>query len=438
MRLSQCLLLGMVACQLSVAGCRVPDPPVLQESKIGVHYDTAYESLARSDSKPALLDGVWDQYVDTLAEPVAITRWDDGVSTWEVFFATNRGLIAATAGTGQERFGNEALAAPQYGRAEVTLPRRKRGETAVTAATSKRRGLLPVAWSSTPDDEAARFESIRSCAPETFFDGVSRQVVRSRQHDLLLFVHGFNVDFESSLVRTAQLAIDMPFNGAIVAYSWPTQGGTRNYSSDEPVNANSVGPFTEFLQELLGRVPPGTRVHIIVHSMGNRIVMQALNRLPPPGAGPKPIANVCLCAPDVGAADYQAWIGGVARQCRRVTLYANASDGALILSKGLHTETRAGDAEHLPAAEGVEAIDCSRIDLSALGHSYFSGNVSVLSDLFSVIKEDQPASARPHLKQVDGPEGHTHWTFDRHPHRILWTWHFDDLPTPSHHQIAGE
>ena len=200
--------------------------------------------------------------------------------------------------------------------------------------------------------------------------------------------------------------------------------GVLKYRDDEPINKASVGPCSQFLQTLRHGVPAETRIHIVVHSMGNRIVMEALHNLPAP-RGDKPFANVVLCAPDVGRNDFIDWAPGVVAQSDRVTLYANSSDTALIASKSLHSEMRAGDAWQPLVVEGIETIDCSRIDLSFMGHSYYGSNTDVLSDLFMLVKEDHAANKRPHLakkKSATGP----YWQFAQSAPAILCTWHFDE------------
>jgi len=145
------------------------------------------------------------------------------------------------------------------------------------------------------------------------------------------------------------------------------RSSSTKYSDDEPINKASVEPFTQFLSTLRDGVPKKTRIHILVHSMGNRIVMESLNALPEP-VDQKPFSHVVLCAPDFGRSDFIQWAPGVVAQSDRVTLYVTASDSALIVSKGLHAEKRAGDAVIPLVVEGIETIDCSRIDQSLMGH----------------------------------------------------------------------
>ncbi len=407
------------------SGCRLPAPLAAIATPVHLHYDTAMEADLAGEETADLTDAARRTYVDTLDEPVGIVNWRDGVSTWEVFFATNRGRIESTAGTGQEQFGNEVRSTPHYGRAEVTLPRRKRGVEPGPASIAGLR-VFAASRSDPSEHEDVKFETVGSTPQDEFLAGVNRQVLQSRQRDLLLFVHGFNVDFRSALVRTAQLALELPFNGAVVAYCWPSQGGVLNYEDDGPVNAQSVVPFAEFLNQLIAALPERTRINLVVHSMGSRIVMQALDRMPPPTAG-KPLANVVLCAPDVGLADFSQWTPGVVDQSERVTLYTNNDDTALTAAMKVHLERRAGDANPPVVVPGIETVDCSRVDFSFLGHDYYGNNADVLADLFSVIKEQKSADQRLHLSSRKLPDGAEYWEFTGSAPQIRWTWHFDEL-----------
>lgn len=391
--------------------CRVPDAPILKDKSRGIIYDTAMEAELRSGKAHTFIQTSYGEYVDTLAEPVAITNWSDKSCDWEIFVGTNRGLWDDNPDV------NRVLTHPQYGRAVVTIPQGPREKSA---------SLPGVPWRKKQNDNptvaAAKSTSLSA---DEFLDGMRGQVERSRQGDLLLFVHGFNVGFEAALIGTAQFALNMPFNGAVVTYAWPTQGGVFNYDEDEPINHASVIPFMKFLQTLRAGIPEETRITILVHSMGNRIVMDALHRLPPP-RGRKPIAQVVLCAPDVGHTDFERWAPGMIAQSERIALYSNASDSALIASKGLHAESRAGDAWEPVLFPGIEVVDCSRVDLSLMGHSYYGENRDVLSDLFMLIKEQRPAAKRPHLERRENETGAAYWSFQHSAPAIYCTWHFDD------------
>ncbi len=422
---SACLLALLLVVSVACPACRVPDPPVLKDKSRGLVYDTAMEQKIRSGDAPKIVTAAFSRYVDTLAEPVAITNWSSSTCQWQVFVATNRDRFSAISDSIAE---NRVLESVAYGQSEVILPRQQRGKDPKLA--SSRKPMFGFAKrDSTEEDQVAQAKS-QLLSESEFLAGVNNQLERSRQKDLLVFVHGFNVNFDAAVIRTAQIALDMPFNGALVAYCWPSQGGVFNYDDDEPINKASVAPFTEFLTALRAGVPAETRINVVVHSMGNRIVMEALSNLTeyqrPDTNDRKPFANVVLCAPDVGHGDFHIWAPGVVRQAERVTLYANSGDTALIASKGLHAEHRAGDSEKLAIADGIETVDCSRIDFTFMGHSYYGSNTDVLSDLFMLLKEDLPAARRPHLAKLASDDGRPYYQFAESAPAILCTWHFDE------------
>lgn len=426
-RLSMGLLL------IGMSGCRSSDV-VIPKKGIGTVYDTAHEKLLTEGKAIPLLEQAWRDDIPVYAEPVAICSWQDGVSQWEVFFATNRSSMGIDETAQRERFDNTPLKQPVYGRAEVTLPRRRRGVDAPTQP-SKFAQLLGGSNEPETPEELSTIDSAAQISPEDFVAGVNAQVERSRQRDVLIFVHGFNVDFDSSLVRAAQIALDMPFNGAVVAYSWPSQGGVQNYAADEPINQASVVPFQQFLQTLRTGLPDDVKLHILVHSMGNRIVLQGLADLPTTSEKP-PVCKLALMAPDVGLSDFQEWAPRVTQQCEHVTLYASIHDAALIASKKLHGEQRAGDAHPPVIIEGIETVDCSAIDISSLmGHSYYAANVDVLADLFMLIKRDQSAEKRAHLKERKTSAGR-YWKWTATAPHDLWTWHFDHLHAESNAEAS--
>lgn len=58
-----------------------------------------------------------------------------------------------------------------------------------------------------------------------FHRALRERVAQSAEREAFVFIHGYNVTFESAARRTAQLAFDLGFDGAPIFYSWPSQGG---------------------------------------------------------------------------------------------------------------------------------------------------------------------------------------------------------------------
>lgn len=246
------------------------------------------------------------------------------------------------------------------------------------------------------------------------FRGLLRQRLKeSGARSSLVFIHGFNVSFEDAARRTAQIAYDLGFRGVPSFYSWPSNGKALDYVADGERARRAVRFLGEYL-ELVFADEQVDEVHLIAHSMGNRVLTAALQQLATTRhvtARPR-IGQIALVAPDIDAEvfhnDIAPQITGIGR---RLTLYASTRDKALQLSKKLHNYPRAGDlSDVVTIAAGIDTIDVSAVDTSFLGHSYFAENRSVIADLFALVRKDAAPSERFGMRPMTSV-GRRYWQF---------------------------
>ncbi|MGB7343761.1 MAG: alpha/beta hydrolase [Pirellulaceae bacterium] len=246
-------------------------------------------------------------------------------------------------------------------------------------------------------DEHIVLTSAVELQKDQFYEQLSSKIDGSPDRDLLLFIHGYNVDFESAVQRTAQISVDLPFEGVPVCYSWPSQGKLLSYSIDENNAQWSVTHLREFLQELAAESGADS-INVVAHSMGNRPMTGAMQQIVMRAAGPiEPMFDrVVLAAPDIDADQFRRDLApSLLQVANQVTLYASSDDRALIASKKVHGHPRAGESgADLVVVPGIETIDVSGIDLSLLGHSYYGDNESMLRDLYEVVRRRLPAQHR--------------------------------------------
>jgi len=237
---------------------------------------------------------------------------------------------------------------------------------------------------------------------EDFKLRISDAVASAPAHDLLVFIHGYNVSFESALLRTAQLAVDLPFEGVPICYSWPSQAKLTGY----PIDANNadwtVPHLKDFLLDLVTQTGAES-INVIAHSMGNRAMTAAIRQISQQQNGDaKPLFDrIVLAAPDIDA-DYfrRDAAPALVKVADHVTLYASSDDQALIASKKVNGYPRAGDSgADIVIAPGIETVDVSGTDLSLLGHSYYGDNETILRDLYDVVRARLPATQRESLIQ---------------------------------------
>jgi len=239
-------------------------------------------------------------------------------------------------------------------------------------------------------------------------------VGKSAGKEALVFVHGYNVNFEDAACRTAQLAYDLKFDGAAVFFSWPSQGELIDYTVDEANVEWTVANLKKFLIDV-ARNSGAAKVHLIAHSMGNRAVANALRILSYETRESGPLFNeVILTAPDVDADVFRRDLAPLlAKTAKHVTLYASSNDEALLVSKKVHGHARAGETGYnLVVLPCLDTVDVSAVDTGLLGHSYYCESNSVLADMYDLIHGGVPADQRKWLHSKNKGELH-YWVFNR-------------------------
>jgi esterase/lipase superfamily enzyme len=224
-----------------------------------------------------------------------------------------------------------------------------------------------------------------------------------------IYVHGFETSFAEAARQAAQIAYDLDFDlkedfrGVPMLFSWPSRGGVKAYGLDYDASFESIDAFNRFL-DLVKKQAGIRRVHIIAHSMGNRVVTEALYARQ---EWAEPLVDqLVLAAPDVWASRFKNhFLHTLPRLAARVTLYVSDQDRALKASSGIREgEPRAGEVAGglLEASRGVErfdAINASTLPTDFLGHSYYANSDSMLSDIYCLLK-GAPAAGRPLLALV--------------------------------------
>lgn len=249
--------------------------------------------------------------------------------------------------------------------------------------------------------------SCKSLAHKAFFHRISERAGQARLREAFVFVHGYNTSFEDAVLRTAQIAYDLQFAGAPILFSWPSRANLGAYSADEATIDWSRHHFRDFLEKLATKSELDV-IHVVAHSMGNRIAMRALETLRRKGRGRRrPVLHeVVLAAPDIDTGEFLQLSAEIQAFANRVTLYASSRDKALMASHKFHEAPRAGESgENIIVAKGIDTVDATTADTSFMAHGYFSSRRSVLSDIYYLMRGAPPAG-RHGLRQQSHPNGH--------------------------------
>ena len=305
----------------------------------------------------------------------------------------------------------EALYPLHLGYADITIPpNHQRGKLEAPEWTK-------LEWK---EDEKKHviLQSIKPEREAEYFDNIAHRLRSSDKPEILVFIHGYNVSFADAARRTAQLHLDLQFPGAPICYSWPSSGLVSGYTRDEATVGWTVAHLEKFLNDLRERTEV-SKIHLIAHSMGNRALVGALERLVlrDPSASAW-LGQIVLAAPDVDSGELaNRFMPTIVSNVERVTLYTSRNDKALLASAALHGANRAGYAQASQLIfKGVETIDVSSIDTGLLGHSYYGEHPDLIKDLQALVELNRPAKLRDWLQPVSVRENQAYWVFE--PKRV--------------------
>ena len=203
--------------------------------------------------------------------------------------------------------------------------------------------------------------------------------------DVLVFVHGFNTPFDEARDRTAQIVADSRFGGVAVLFTWPTKHELFGYVSDKDNATASRDALQSLLQEI-SATPGVGKVHVLAHSMGGWLAMEALRQ--EAIAGDRDLSghlgDVMLASPDI---DMDVFAGQMARlRPANVTVFATANDRALSLSSAIaQSRQRVGainpsnpeDRERLEAL-GAKVYDLTKFSDGLIDHGAYADAPDVL------------------------------------------------------------
>lgn len=259
------------------------------------------------------------------------------------------------------------------------------------------------------EQEHVVLKAIENLEEEAFFQRVKSRVAElpPENRSCFVFIHGFNVDFDSAARRTAQMHYDLKFQSVPIFFSWPSRANVRHYFSDRNEIEFSRYVIKEFLSDVAERVD-ADRIHVIAHSMGADATCRAIADL---GDRGKIFDQIILAAPDIDAEVFRVQIAPrLTQTANRTTLYCSKNDWALMLSRNFNDSTRAGDSSSgALVLQGVDTIDASEIDTDLLGHSYYGDCVPILDDVNLLMRTSLPPQER-RLRPWPVDEQLLYWT----------------------------
>lgn len=252
-----------------------------------------------------------------------------------------------------------------------------------------------------------------------FFEQIAKRLAEApmRERAILVYVHGYKNSFNSAALRAAQLAVDLRVPGLTAFYSWPSRDAVSEYNADEAAVETAEKHLRHFLLRM-AKDTNASEVHIIAHSMGNRVVTRVMHRLlTDPDAkmadgSPLKFGQIILAAPDIDQQVFGDLAIAYPKLSKRTTLYVSQKDKALEASAWTHSFPRTGYAPPVVTLPPIDTIEVTNVDVSILGHGYVAEAEHVIRDVASLLRADTPPGERKGLKAAKTEAGKGFWVIE--------------------------
>ena len=251
---------------------------------------------------------------------------------------------------------------------------------------------------------------------------LTQRIATSPRKEVMLYVHGFNETFASAAFTSAELCHFLGRESVCSFFTWPASS-SGNFLTSYTSTTESADYAVNHLKKtirLLATTPGVERIQLLAHSRGTALLLDSLRALLTEAiaAGQEPskalkIENVVLFSPDIDidvgaqtitsyASDpdlISVWPSGRMPKSLngRLTVYSSPQDRALLVSRILfRSANRIGNlrAEDVTPKAQAFLASLGSIDLivyegkrtDAFGHSYFTTNPRVSSDVVQLLR----------------------------------------------------
>lgn len=259
------------------------------------------------------------------------------------------------------------------------------------------------AWMDNDDDNRkVSLESLDGLSISSFNVELEFLYTTANEDEMLLYIHGYNNSFEDAATRAAQIAYDLKFPGVTSFFSWASKNTFSGYGADAATSEISVKYLYDYILNIW-RHSSTKKIHILSHSMGNRIFMNVLRKIKENDIDIK-FGHIILVAPDVDKELFEEYSYLYNKYSEMSTLYVSSEDKAVRASYHIHQNNRVGLSPPVVVEKGIDTIHAdSVIDraLWDLGHSYYAEAEALISDMHELLTSSVEAKKRQKLQKVE-------------------------------------
>ena len=223
--------------------------------------------------------------------------------------------------------------------------------------------------------------------------------------EVTVFVHGYNETQAETAFRAAQLANDIKLPGAMVIYSWPSQGKSLGYAYDIDSALFARDGLEQLLFEL--RATQARRIVLVAHSMGSLVVMETMRQIDLHDSGwvGRNIGGVLMISPDLDVELFRSQMKSLSQVPQPFVLFVSGKDRILDLSawlRGGKNRERLGNISGIDqiAEFPVEVIDTTAFSDDAGSPHFVAGSSPALLALINKARSVDE-SFGPDLQRLD-------------------------------------
>jgi esterase/lipase superfamily enzyme len=213
------------------------------------------------------------------------------------------------------------------------------------------------------------------------------------RRDVLIYVHGFNQTFETAALDAARLSEAIRFRGDTMLFSWPSKATLFDYGYDRESAMWSRDALERVLSLLVANPSIG-RVHVVAHSIGTMLSMEALRQIYARNgmAVTAKIGAVVFASPDIDMDIFASSVERIPPLAPNITVITATNDRALAVSGWLAGgTTRVGAAEKAQLERlGLRVVDASAQGFGVINHDLFLSNAQIRTVIRRAVEEVAP------------------------------------------------
>ena len=282
-------------------------------------------------------------------------------------------------------------------------------------------------------NEEIRITDVSKLESEDMLEQLRNVVDRSTGRSLLILIHGFRERFSSALRKTAFVASVLDIDTPVLVFDWPANQGSslRGYRASREQADASGTDLARALEVIVSEIQPDN-LALVANSMGGEVVVKAFDDLysnPRWSDSDDEIDHVILTAPDVDHTEFdERFKDQIKAIATDLTVYVSSNDRALLMSRLINREKRAGESTLSPDmldeavmisrlvdpdSDLISLVDVTPVNRTRNFHNFSLETPEYYDDLYLRLTSEERAPRSRLIYRVATPDGSEYWVLTR-------------------------